>query len=242
VAIYEAWPEQTDVQSLLARANVTLRLAGAEAAEVFARTLRAVPAELESETGRQFVATADVRTYDGSGTPEIEVDEMVSLSGVAILDDGGDLSYALDGAQLAREQGKPRTRILLDRGSLGPGIVDAGRESIANRDYVLPSVYIEYVVPVGRRNVEVTGVFGYDRSIPPDVWEAVAAECALRLASEASWRPAGNVAEVRSGDNSVRYAATAPTLTGWHDLFRAAMRRHKRPAGRRLRRLRPAVM
>ena len=225
---YTTWPGLADVQDRLTSASVTLR---ATVTPRMQAAMNAVISEIGNRTQRQFVASAaaETRLYDGSGSAEQEVDEMVRLDAVAVIGIQAQPGYPLSGVQLTSEQGKPQTRLTVSRGSVaayGP----AG---------VYPAV--SYYFPAGRQNVSVTGLFGYGATIPADLWEAACGEMAVRLAAEALFTPAGRLNFSKAGDEEERWKLDDATATGWHDLYTAALSNYKRPSGRRLRNLRPRM-
>lgn len=231
---YTTWPAFSDVQDRLTAAGVTLRgqLTNVSATARQQSTMNAVAAEIGQRTQRQFVADSlpTTRLYDGTGTAEMEVDEMVTLVGVTLLGFQDNPGYPLSGALLTKEANKPMTRLTVSRGSVaafGPAGVWAG--TLAR-------------FPAGRQNIQVTGLFGYGPAIPADLWEAAAGEMALRLAGEAIFTPAGRTNFNKAGDEETRSALDDATATGWHDLYLSALTFYKRPAGRRLRNLRPSMI
>lgn len=225
MADYAAWPIENDVLGRLASAGIVVRTTAA-AQEI----LDAVAAEVSRRTLRQFLPDGSdtSRVYDGTGTAEIEVDEMVSLTQVAVIGYEAAPGYILANTFLVGEQNKPQTRIVCARGSL-PALVAEG--------FIAP---FPYIFPLGRQNVEVTGKFGYADLIPADLWECVCGEMAYRMALEAIFKPGGRVTLDQRGDVKKQYALAEPAFMGWHDRFEWAMswRGYKRPAGRRLRNLR----
>jgi hypothetical protein len=227
-ADYTAYPTVDDVQLLLDSCAVTLRLDAPDAAARIERVIGDVTTEVERDTLRQFIAGEDdeARSFDGSGTPEMEVDELVALVGVTVIGVTSDPGYTL-APVLVSEQGRPRTRLVLGRGSL-PAWQTAG--------VMIPS---QNVFPAGRQNIVVTGTFGYGATVPVDLWESLCGEMALRLCQEVSWRPIGPVTQLKIGESSTTYKPSLPWATGWHDRYRQALKRYRRPSGRRLRLLGP---
>lgn len=226
---YTTWPGAPDVQARLAAAGLTLRdTTGSR----IAAAIDEVTAEVSRRTLRQFVADAadETRTYNGSGTPELEVDEIVSLTGVTVVAFQATPNYTLDDATLVYEQGKPCTRIIVGRGSNPAFSTDA---------FLLP---YPFLFPAGRQNIQVTGKFGFAATIPADLWHAVCGEIAWRLTAETIFDPAGRVSMWREGDEETRYQLADADSTKWHAIYEAAIGRYKRPSGRRLRNLRPRMV
>ena len=223
---YVAWPALADVQAFLVRAGISLRY------NVCQPILDGVIREVERRTLRQFICdTVDTtRIYDGSGSAEQEVDEIVSLTGVVVVGYQTAPGYTLANVMVVNELHKPQTRLVCARGSL-PALVGEG--------YIAP---YPTQFPMGRQNIQVTGRFGYGPVVPEDLWTAVCAEMAYRLAREAIFQPGGRVAEDFRGDVKKKYTLTEPVVLGWHDDFERCMtdpkRGYRRPSGRRLRNMR----
>ena len=194
--------------------------------------IAAVIAEVAQRTQRQFVPgdSAEIRYYNGTGSAEQEVDEMVSLTSVGVIGLSLLPVYTLNDASLVFEQGRPRTRIVVAHGSV-PAMTSEG-------------VFLPYpwYFPAGRQNIAVTGTFGYGPTIPADLWEAACGEMASRLAGEIIFTPAGRLAEWAQAGVSEKYSLLPHTAIGWHEVFEAKMTLYKRPSGRRLRNLRSKMM
>ena len=226
---YTKWPSSQDVQDRLTAAGLVLRdITGR-------RTIGAideVTAEVARVTLRQFVAdTVDqVNTYDGTGTAEMEIDEIVSLTGVAVVGIQTAPGYTLSGITVVGEQNKPQTRLVVARGSVPA--------------YISEGVVVPYpsLFPAGRQNIEVTGKFGYGATIPRDLWGAVCGEVAHRLAAECVFDSSGRVSRWKEGDEETQYALGDVDATKWHGIYLGAVTNYKRPSGRRLRNMRPRMV
>jgi hypothetical protein len=225
---YTTWCGTADVQARLSAAGVTLRdTTGSRIAAV----VDEVTAEVARRTLRQFVADAvdQTRTYDGAGTAEIEIDEIVSLTGVQVTGLQMMPTYTLAGVTIVQEQNRPQTRLVVAQGSV-PAFTTEG-------------VFAPYplIFPAGRQNISVTGRFGFAAQIPPDLWHAVCGEMAYRLCSEAIFDPAGRTVLWREGDEETRLQLAESDATKWHDIYLKAVAKYKRPSGRRLRNMRPRM-
>lgn len=225
---YTTWCGAADVQARLSAAGVTLRdTTGSR----ISAAIDEVTAEVARRTLRQFVAdTVDqTRTYDGTGTAEIEVDEIVSLTGVQVSGLQMMPTYTLDGVTIVQEQNRPQTRLVVAQGSV-PAFTTEG-------------VFAPYplIFPAGRQNIGVTGRFGFTAQIPPDLWHAACGEMAYRLCSEAVFDPAGRTVLWREGDEETRLQLAESDATKWHDIYLKAVAKYKRPSGRRLRNMRPRM-
>lgn len=232
VSPYSAWPSPADVGILLASAGIVMKLLDPEYTQRLQDVLDAVTADIALSTHRQFIAdTADTtRNYDGSGTAQMEADEMVSLTSVSVIGLPGASSYTLGGAFLVQEQMRPQTRIILARGSSPAWATDGGW---------LPEPLI---FPNGRQNISVTGRFGYAATVPADLWQAAAAEAAYRAASEAIFDPAGRVSQWVEGEERESHALPESADTQWHSIFTRTVRQYRLRPGRRFRLIRTAMI
>lgn len=229
-----AWPTPAEVLEKIAAAAVTLSASFTTA--YIQGILDAVAQTVAIKTRRQFVAgsAGEIRYFHGSGTPEMEVDEFITVTLVRVLWlDAGGTGLTLSSAVALEENGLPNTRIVLARGSP-------------------PLIYGTLVdhFPEGRGNIEITGTWGYAATIPQDLWEAVRAEAAARLVDESLFRATGRLQAWHDDDVSETYqlpggsgADPRPAVwTGWHRGFTAALRDYRRPTGHRFRKLRPVLL
>lgn len=242
---FTLWPTTGDVLDRLAAAGITLRT-GVDTTRLQG-ILDAIVAEVGYFTGRQFLMdTVDNgRYFDGSGTPTQEIDEIVALTSAQVIGVQADPGYSLSDVTTVIEQRKPITRLVLARGSLPALAASAVWHPVVR------------VFPVGRQNILVTGRWGFAARIPRDLWEAVAMQAAFLLGNEALFQPGynasllaytGRMVEWRESDGtSVQYDKDL-LLNGlrksmpWADQFKAALQRYRRPAGKRLRHLQPAMI
>lgn len=227
-ADYTTWPQEADILRRLATVAVTPRLEGDDLTTHIAEVREAVAKEVHRVTLRQFVKGAqEVRYYDGTGTPLLEVDEYVNFISATVIGLQAAPGYVLANCYEVKEQGKPKTRIELSRGSI-PAWMSEG--------VIAPYVAI---FPAGRQNIQINAEFGFADTIPADLWSDVCGEMAYRLAQEVVFRPVGRVSLQRSDTTEVRYELAEPIVTGWHERYLYAIRtKYKRPMGRRLRNLR----
>lgn len=223
---FTAWPGLNDVADRLTAAGITQRLP--QFTDRQGAMIAAVIAEIGQRTQRQWEPgpATEVRYYNGTGTAEQEVDEMVSLTSVGIVGLSFLPVYTLNDAALVYEQGRPRTRIVVAQGSV-PALTSEG-------------VFLPYpwYFPAGRQNIAVTGSFGYGATIPADLWEAACGEMAYRLASEAMFVQSGRLQSWGEDGVTESYKIVMPDAIVWHDVFEAKMVLYKRPNGRRLRNMR----
>lgn len=227
------WPTFADIQNRLNASAGTAGIWQLANPTTAAITLDAVIDEAEQRTKRQWIADDEdtTRVYDGTGTAELEVDEMVSLTGCSAIGFQENPGFPLADVTLAQgEIGKPRTRIVMSRGGI-PAWGPAG---------VLSPVHT--IFPAGRQNIQVTGKFGYASIIPADLWDAVCGEAAIRLVRQGLFTPNGRVIEEKFGDESRKYSLTDAESLGWHAQFEETITRRKRSQGKRLRRLRGGMI
>jgi len=230
---YSNWPTVQDVQDRLISAGLVLR----------DTTGRRVPAAIDEvvadvarRTLRQFVADTEdtTRTYDGTGTAEQEIDEIVSLTGVAIVGIQTAPGYTLTGVTVVSEQNKPQTRLVVARGSV-PAFVSEG-------------ILVPYpsLFPAGRQNIQVTGKFGYAATIPHDLWNAVCGEVAHSLAAECVFDPEGRLKSWTQAGITESYQLPDADDLKWHSVYIAKTSPgpggYCRPSGRRLRNLRTRMI
>lgn len=234
---YSAWPIEYDVMlGLLSLGIVTdasdpSQLRGG--AIRLTRVVEEVPAEVLRRTHRQFIAdTVDtLRYFDGSGTGVQEVDEMVSLTSITILGLPPPAQpFTLQNAYLEEQENYPKTRIAIYQSSL-------------------PGYGVNYLIgfPEGRRNIAVTGKFGYGVTIPADLWNVVLDEEVARIATDQVFSGSGRVANWKIGNDSEAYDLRLPDeVTGARMRFLRACGNgpggYQRPLSRRLRKLRPRMI
>lgn len=227
---YFAWPLLRDVRQLMTSVNVTTRFEALSNDEddYIQTVIDAVVEELEQETHRQFIPDVSdtSRVYDGNGTSQMDIDDMVSLTGVTILGVYSDPGYTITDVVLTEEYRHGRSRLVAGHGSI-PALSAVG-------------VYhpTQLCFPVGRQNIQVTGQFGYATSIPKDVWNAVAGECAHRIAQNTVFRPLGRVTNQKTVSESITYKVDLPVIAGWRERYRHILARYRRRSSPRLRELR----
>lgn len=230
---YTQWPTAGDVSSRLTAAGVTLRV------DITARAtdaLAAVIAETERRTRRQFIADAvdSARTFDGSGTATLDIDEIVSLTSATVLGGWGTPTYDLTDVQMFAETNRACTRLVAATGSL-PAFATAG-------------VYTIYrMFPAGRQNIVVTGKWGYGPTVPADLWQAVCGEAAFRITCEATWNQNGRISAESYGDEKRVYQLDSGEALMWHQTFEALMQMEPKgyqrsAAARKLKRLRGPML
>jgi hypothetical protein len=141
-----------------------------------------------------------------------------------------DPGYPLDNIVPVIEQNKPMTRLMRGVGSLPAFPVAAVYQPV-------PTIF-----PSGRRNIQVTAVYGFAETIPADLWQAVCGEIGRRLVSEAVYGSSLGRIELKEGDIATTWG---PSSTGSLDLaaqYKATVKIYTRPSGRRLRNLRARMI
>ena len=188
--------------------------------------LSAAVASLERQTRRQFVATTETRYFDGSGTGELAIDDYVSISSVKLYGVIGS-SSPLTFSSWCEEAvyGSPKSKILIARGSVP----------------AFSPLFVERW-PEGRRNIEVTGTWGYSSSVPDDVWQGlveVAAGCtldAVAAATSGNTTGGGPLTSWQEGDIRETFDASVQLSTklGASSRFAELVRIYSKNGGRRL--------
>jgi hypothetical protein len=219
-----AWFTIADVEEVVAAAG--LELSDSVTDDYIQLKINAVVQEIGRRTRRQFVADEEDTThyFDGSGTGLLEIDEMISLTSVEFIGFSNTPPLMeVDGVYLADDTVFPRNRLLIRQGS--------------------PFWYWANRFPQGRRNIAVTGIFGFASSIPLDLWSAGAEEVASRLGAEGQFTQAGRLSEWAEADVREKYdIKTITEALPWHKHFEDAVTGYTRPAGRVFRALRRTMV
>jgi len=145
--------------------------------------ISAVEKWIETYTGRKFEEeSATYKLYDGDGTKELLIDDLISLTKIEILDEDGDVDYTIDDSNeyyLYPANETPKTRIVLN----------SSNAPVA-------------VFPKGHQNIKVTGSFGYASSVPKDI-ELVATKLVAGIIEEKQIDIAGEIKSEKLGEYSV---------------------------------------
>lgn len=218
---YTAWPTAANVYARLSAANISPTMLVSD--EQVAHLVSAVAAAFQRRTRRQFIADGSdvVRYYDGAGTGEQIVDAMTSLTSVEVLGYVGLGPLTLSGAYLADATGYPRDRILIAQ---GPPVW-------------APGMYYLDRFPEGRRNIKVTGRFGYAATIPVDVWEAILCGVAADIADANRVQSGGAPVAWHEGDTDERYLdQQIGEIAGWRAKYERAVSDYSVPTMDHIRR------
>jgi len=178
---HSTFPVAADVTSYLSSIGSTNSIGSS----LLGAWLSAAIASLERKTRRQFVASTETRFFDGSGTGELAIDDYVSLSSVK-LHGVVSASTPFEFSSWCDEvvYGSPKSKILIARGSIP----------------AFSPIFVERW-PEGRRNVEITGTWGYGSTVPDDIWQGlveIAAGTAMDAAAAAGSANSGSVGPVTS--------------------------------------------
>lgn len=219
---YTKWPNEADVAERCQSAGIVLRSQGR-----ITSALNGVIRSIATQTRRQFVpgAAGETRYYDGSGGVELEIpDEIITLTGATILSVVGVLlPFVVTSPYLIQEQTLARNRILLYQGTAP----------------IFAGTYLNQW-PQGYKNCGITGTFGYEATIPADLWDAVCGQAAAALVTEARSGARGLITEKREGDNMTKWQID--DIAGeWRKEFRRAVKFYTRPLGQRIRRQRSPI-
>jgi len=228
---YANWPILSDILVVLDSLGATLQVSGPEFVERVQQVTDQVVAEVARTTQRQFIAdSADsVRTYDGNGTAEIEIDEFVSFTSAVAVGLQADPGYPLDNISPVYEMNKPMTRLVRGVGSLPAFPVAAVYQPV-------PAIF-----PAGRQNILVTATFGFGTAIPADLWSAVNGEIARRLVSESLFAASLGRTELKEGDIATTWSPSSTQSVDLATNYKATVKLYTRPSGRRLRNLMPRM-
>ncbi len=224
---YAAWPTISDVQDRLDMAGITLRTSSRVSAPTYRqRVLDAVTAEVTKRTHRTFVPVTETRYFDGSGTGVQEVDEIVTLTSVAVMGWVSGSPLTLDNVYLRQDKTYPHTLIEITQG-------------------ILPAAVLYFdAFPAGRQNIKVVGSWGYAATIPADLWESVAEETAARLAAESVFDPDGRLESWREADGTTeKYVLQlVGEAAEWHPRFVDRVKDYTRAVDRNLRAWKPRMI
>lgn len=131
---------------------------------------------------RKFEDSDTVKYYDGNGTKELLIDDLISLTKIEILDADRDVDETLDNSDyywLYPENKTPKNKIVIDSSNAPIGIFSKGHQ-----------------------NIKVTGTFGYQSSVPDDI-ALVATKLVAGIIEEKYIKDVGNIETERLGEYSV---------------------------------------
>jgi len=216
---YTVWPTIANVYALLTASNITPTMASTDL--VATGFLDEAIQGMTQLTKRQFLpgSTGEVRYFDGSGTGLQTVDEFIDVTAVEFLMfpqvAGVNVQYWYEPAT----NKFPNTTLQIFQGP-------------ANTNFGYVAAF-----PQGRRNIKVTGQWGYAATIPADVWMAVLKKAAAGIAAVNSLDAQGKTSKLVDGDASVDYGSDMPgDVAGWLEDFDCAVKKYRRPDSERRRR------
>jgi len=144
--------------------------------------INAVDAFIDNYCNRTFESSDTSKYYDGSGSSELLIDDLISLTKIEILDDDGNVNETIDSSDeywLYPENKTPKNRIVLN----------ADNAPIA-------------VFPKGNQNIKITGTFGYQSSVPDDIVLA-ATKLVAGIIEEKYIKDVGSIKSEKLGEYSV---------------------------------------
>jgi len=222
---YTAWPTPTQVYDVITSANVTPTLSSSS--ELVQPYIDSVVNYLTKKTHRQFLAgsAGEVRYFDGSGSGLQIIDEIVTLTAVEFLMYPQVAGINLVYYNVALTNGYPTTMLQIFQGP-------------ANTNFGYVTSF-----PPGRRNVKVTGTWGYASTIPPAVWMAVAKKAAGLILNTNTMDAQGQLKEWVDGDAKQVYDdGTISVQAGWDKEFEEVIKTFRRPLSEHHRRSRPELL
>ncbi len=151
------------------------------------RWIEAVTAYIERYTGRVFEASAadTNKFYDGNHKGELPIDDIVSITSVITLDDAGNTDETLTEG-------------------LGSDYVTYPLNQTAKNSLKLLSTGKIATWPLGKRNIKITGKFGFaaSGSVPADI-ELIATKLVAAVVQKGL--RGGEISSERLGDYSVSF-------------------------------------
>lgn len=177
-------------------------------------------------TGRTFVAVTETRLYDGSGGPELTVDDIVPTLPYSVAFQPNIYAIPTAGVTLRHPQEPGAGWNVLVR---------------STADYWL-GIGAGYI-PRGTQNVAVTATFGVV-PVPSDVWEAIRCEAAYRCLVQGFVPLSGVGLIMKTADGSevdtsagVSVWKESSPIAVFHAVYEAAVARHRRSPQRAWNRL-----
>lgn len=127
---------------------------------------------------------ATVKYYDGSGSNELLIDDLLTCTKIEILDDDSDVQATLDSTDeyfLYPANKTPKTRI----------VINSTNASI--------SVFL-----TGHQNIKITGTWGYSVDVPEDI-RLAATKIVAGIISERNFDVAGDIKSESLGEYAVTF-------------------------------------
>lgn len=140
---------------------------------------------IDDYCGREFEQESDTdKTYDGDGTKELLIDDLLTLTKIEILDEDGTVDYTFDATTeyyLYPTNKTPKTRIVINTPNAPIGIF-----------------------PKGYQNVKITGTFGFATTVPEDIRFA-ATKLVAAIIQEGNYDIGSEIKSERLGEYSITY-------------------------------------
>jgi len=140
---------------------------------------------IDDYCGREFEQeSATYKLYDGDGSRELLIDDLLTLTKIEILNEDGEVEYTIDGSHdyyLYPANKTPKTRIILE-----PLNADIGH------------------FPKGRQNVKITGTFGFASTVPEDISFA-ATKLVAAIIQEGNYDIGSEIKSEKLGEYTVTY-------------------------------------
>lgn len=221
-----ALPTSAAVRSLLDIAGITVPITVDD--QFIYNEIQSVASDFNHRTGRQFVpgCAGEIRYYDGSATGLLVIDEYIEVTAVEVLVvlPLGSTYNALNFYQVL-QNGRPNTQLAIAQGPPN-----------------YPGIWSSF--PSGRRNIKVTGQFGYAATLPAEVYQAILKMAAgkiadtLTMSSKSDAIIGGRVVSWTEADVTEKYADVLPSQAlGWAQEYEGAVVDHMKPRKKRSRRL-----
>lgn len=160
-----SWPAVSDVTNILTLSGFDSSDSRFPSNTLIQEKIDGTVAELLKRTKIQFIPSEEERTFNGSGTDVMTVDEYVTLNNVYITYGSSswtEITTAISG----EDKLFPKTKIFIARG---------------NANYLYSSFLRGF--PRGFENIKIDANWGYDTYIPDDVWDMVRLKAASSLAN-----------------------------------------------------------
>jgi len=149
------WPTRTEVKNLVSAMGVSIPARVTDSTiDLF---IAAASANFVQHTKRTWTPTTEVRTFNGSGTGMLEIDDYISISTVTFIGNPTVIALPIDHFHEVSVANYPKNRIQIYQG----GALSFNNQWIT-------------AFPSGRSNIEINANWGYGASIPSDVWLCVA--------------------------------------------------------------------
>lgn len=142
---------------------------------------------IETYTGRKFIQeTATTKLYDGDGSIELIVNDIITISKFEILDEDGNVEATFDDVlfyYLDPPNDIPKTRIVINK-------------------FNAPLPYF----PKGKQNIKVTGTFGYAAAVPAEI-KLAATQLVAGIIMDGNYDVGKEIQSERLGEYSITYQA-----------------------------------